>query len=51
MSPKAPTDLRKGSSEAKFDEEEDGEVRLAVAPQNPGQNCEKLKFGSEFVWR
>ena len=47
MSPKARTDLRKGSSEAKFDEQADGEVRLSVAPQNPSQNSEKLKFRSE----
>ena len=42
MSPKARTDLRKGVSRAKFDEEADGEVRLAVAPQKPCQNNEKL---------
>ena len=47
MSPKARTDLRKGSSEAKFDVEEAGELRLAAAPQNPSQICEKLKFPSD----
>ena len=41
------TDLRKGVSGAKFDGQADFEVRLAVAPQNPGQNDEKLIFRSE----
>ena len=36
------TDLRKGVSRAKFREEFDGEVRLAVAPSNLGENVEKL---------
>ena len=35
------TDLRKGVSRAKFREESDFEVRLAVAPQNLGKNVEK----------
>ena len=38
------TDLRKGASGAKFFEEFDGEVRLTVAPQKPGQKEEKLIF-------
>ena len=38
------TDLRRGVSGAKFDAESDFEVRLAVALQKPGQNCEKLIF-------
>ena len=38
------TDLRKGESGAKFDAESDFEVRLAVAPQKPGRNNEKLIF-------
>ena len=38
------TDLRKGASGAKFCEEVDGEVRLTVAPQKPGQNEDKLFF-------
>ena len=38
------TDLRKAVSGAKFDAESDFEVRLAVAPQKPGQNSEKLIF-------
>ena len=38
------TDLRKGASGAKFCEEFDGEVRLTVAPQKPGQNKENLIF-------
>ena len=41
------TDLRKGESGAKFDAESDGDVRLAVAPQKPDQNSEKLIFRSE----
>ena len=41
------TDLRIGVSGAKFDAESDFEVRLAVAPQKPGQNSEKLIFRSE----
>ena len=36
------TDLRKGASKAKFDAGSDFEVRLAVAPQKPSQNSEKL---------
>ena len=38
------TDLRIGLSKAKFDAESDFEVRLAVAPQKPDQNREKLIF-------
>ena len=38
------TDLRIGVSGSKFDAESDFEVRLAVAPQKPGQNSEKLIF-------
>ncbi len=38
------TDLRIGLSRAKFDAESDFEVRLAVAPQKPSQNSEKLIF-------
>ena len=38
------TDLRKGVSGAKFDAESDFEVRLAVAPQKPSQNCKKPIF-------
>ena len=41
------TDLRRGVSGAKFDAESDFEVRLAVAPQKPDQNCEKLNFRFE----
>ena len=41
------TDLRKGVSRAKFHGRSDFEVRLAVAPQNPSQNSEKLIFRSE----
>ena len=38
------TDLRIGVSGAKFDARSDFEVRLAVAPQKPSQNSEKLIF-------
>ena len=41
------TDLRKGESGLKFDAESDFEVHLAVAPQKPCQNREKLIFRSE----
>ena len=41
------TDLRKGASKAKFDAGSDFEVRLAVAPQKPGQNSIQLIFGSK----
>ena len=41
------TDLRRGASGAKLDAESDFEVRLAVAPQKPDQNREKLIFRSE----
>ena len=41
------TDLRISVSGAKFDAEADFEVRLPVAPQNPGQNHKKLIFRSE----
>ena len=40
------TDLRKDVSGAKFDAGSDFEVRLAVAPQKPGQNSTKLIFRS-----
>ena len=51
------TDLRKGVSGAKFDAESDFEVRFAVAPQKPSQNCKKPIFRPEnfayffFFWR
>ena len=38
------TDIRKSVSGAKFDGQADFDVRLAVAPQKPGQNNEKLIF-------
>ena len=38
------TDLRIGLSGAKFREQSDFEVRLAIAPQKPDQNGEKLIF-------
>ena len=38
------TDLRISASKAKFDAKSDFEVHLAVAPQKPGQNYEKLSF-------
>ena len=41
------TDLRIGVSGAKFDAESDFEVRLAVTPQKPNQNYDKLIFRSE----
>ena len=41
------TDLRKSLSRAKFDEESDFEVRLAVAPQKPRQIREKRNFETE----
>ena len=41
------TDLWKSLSRAKFDEESDFEVRLAVAPQNPRQKGQKRNFRSE----
>ena len=41
------TDLKKGVSGGKSDGQADFEVHLAVAPQKPGQNSEKLKFRSE----
>ena len=40
------TDLRKVVSGAKFDGEAYFEVHLAVAPQKPGPNYEKLNFRS-----
>ena len=40
-------DLNTGASGAKFDDRSDFEVRLAVAPQKPCQNNEKLIFRSE----
>ena len=42
------TDLRISLSRAKFDEEADFEVRLAVAPQKPCQISKKWKFWSNF---
>ena len=42
------TDLRISVSRAKFDAESDFEVHLAVAPQKPKQNNEKLIFRSKF---
>ena len=42
------TDLRKDVSRAKFREESDFEVRLAVALQKPDQNNEKLILGSKI---
>ena len=43
------TDLQIGVSRAKFDAESDFEVRLAVAPQKPGQISEKpFKSGRNF---
>ena len=41
------TDLRKGASRAKFDGQADFEVHLAVAPQKPSQNSEKLIYRSK----
>ena len=41
------TDLRIGVSGAKFDAESDFEVRLAIPPQKPGQNSEKLILRSK----
>ena len=41
------TDFRKGVSGAKFDAESDFDVRLAVAPQKPNQNSEKIIYRSE----
>jgi len=41
------TDLRKGVPGAKFDAESDSEVRLAVAPPKPDENCKKLKCCSK----
>ena len=42
------THLRIGVSGTQFDAESDFEVRLAVAPQKPRQNCEKLIFRSKI---
>ena len=47
-------DLRIAESGAKFDSKPDIEIRFAVAPQKPGENCEKLicsvrKFRRFFV--
>ena len=41
------TDLRIGGSEAKFDVEADGDVRLVAAPPKPHKISEKLIFRSE----
>ena len=43
------TDFRKGVSGAKFDAESDFDVRLAVALQKPGQQCEKTIFRSKNI--
>ena len=40
------TNLRRGLSGAKFDARFEFEVHLAVAPQKPGQTCEKLNFSA-----
>ena len=45
------TDLRIDVSGAKFDAESDFEVRLAVAPQKPGQHREKLIFLDQQIRR
>ena len=41
------TDLRIRGSEAKFDVEADGDVRLVAAPPNPRKISEKLIFRSQ----
>ena len=41
------TELRISVSGAEIDVESDFDVHLAVAPQKPGQNSEKLNFRSE----
>ena len=41
------TDLRIGGSEAKFDVDVDGDVRLVAAPPKPHKINEKLVFRSE----
>ena len=41
------TDLRIGGSRAKFDVEDDGEVRFAAAPPKPIKINEKLIFRSK----
>ena len=43
------TNVRRGLSEAKFDARFEFEVHLAVAPQKPGQTCEKLKFSAQKI--
>ena len=43
------TVLRKGASKAKFDAGSDFEVRLAIAPQKPGQNSIQLIFRSKTI--
>ena len=43
------TGIRINLSGAKFDEEDDFDVRLAVGPPKPNQIEEKLTFGSENV--
>ena len=42
------TDLRIGASGAKFDAEDDFEVRLALAPPKPGQIDQKQNFRSNI---
>ena len=49
------TDLRIGGSRAKFDVEDDGEIRFAVAPPKPIEINEKLSSRSKnfvefFFW-
>ena len=43
------TDLRIGGSRAKFDVEDDGEIRFAVAPPKPIKINEKLIFRSKNI--
>ena len=43
------TNLRRGLSGAKFDARFEFEVHLAVAPQKPGQTCEKLNFSARKI--
>ena len=43
------TNLRRGLSGAKFDARFEFVVHLAVAPQKPGQTCEKLKFSAQKI--
>ena len=43
------TNLRRGLSGANFDALFEFEVHLAVAPQKPGQTCEKLNFPARKI--